>query len=1136
MSQGLLGGSMNDAHTSLPGNVQLSASTDDISQTNAAYAHDGRRVSQENFYRIACDPRRSVVVEACAGAGKTWMLVSRMLRALLEGAQPHELLAITFTKKAAGEMRQRLYTWVEEFSQASDAQLQQALRDRGLGADISDEQLARLRGLHQLLLKADRPVQVRTFHGWFATLVRNAPVGELMRWGLPVQYELLEDDSRAVAQVWRRFHRRVAQDPQARLDYEEAVAVYGRHQTLKALEAALSKRVEFALADAQGVVEASVQTMAERFADMAQYEEPIQALSGAIAKTILQEAAQALGVASQKSYAAKGAQLQQALQDGNSNQIFDSLLTKANSPRSFGDTINGLASIQAAQDMLLHIRQAQLQHQAWLHQQRMARLTRGLLEDYAALKRERSWLDMNDLELTALRLLSDPRSGAWISERLDAQVRHLLVDEFQDTNPLQWKTLEAWIASYAGAARAPSIFIVGDPKQSIYRFRRAEPQVFQDAKRFIAEELGGDILSCDHTRRNAQGVVQLVNTVFAPLAAEGRFDGFRAHTTASDLPGCVFKLPQVLKEVGGSGAASEEDVSVWRDSLSVPRHTPEDKRKVLEVRQAARWLAHALRGTGFGGMTSIKAADVMVLARKRERLTLFKCELDALRIPAQFAEKTELYELPVVQDLLALVDALVSPRHDLSLAQALKSPLFGLDDAVLVQWVQHLQSRDADNTPGWLAALLADAPLPSDLAQVFVPIADKLRRWQTLLLQLPPHDALSAIYRDGDVLAAYTATVSPSQAASVQAHLQALLGAALAVDGGRFLTAYGFVRALRAGGYTVPQVAAPDAVQLLTVHGAKGLEAPVVLMLDCDSESPKSATMGVLVQWPGQDNFPRRFVFLASESTPPPCCVDLLAQEVTARDREEHNALYVALTRAKQALVFSAMQPHRDHAHSWWKQLQAHAQDADPVPDAPDAGPPPEGGWADGHVHDLPMLPAALRLAPLTLPMQLVPDSDVDLDARIGQAMHCLLEHYVPGQANEAGLWNKHAWHLAQSQFLLDETQMARATQSAQAIVQGEGAWAWDAGLLQWQGNEISIYYRGRSLRMDRLVQRNDTGHWWVLDYKSAAQPQTDPSLCAQLATYCAAVQLAYPGQTVRAAFLSATGKFIEPVLPGDLP
>jgi len=1117
---------------------EFTRDSDDPSQAGAAYAHDGRRVSQAAFYSIACDPRRSVVVEACAGAGKTWMLVSRMLRALLEGAQPHELLAITFTKKAAGEVRQRLHAWLEEFSQASDVQLQQALRDRGLGPDSSPEQLARLRGLHHLLLKADRPVQVRTFHGWFATLVRNAPVGELMRWGLPAHYELLEDDSRAVAQLWRRFHRRVAQDAQARQDYEDAVAVYGRHQTLKALEAALAKRVEFALADAQGVVEASVQTMAQRFAAMAQYGDPLEALFGRTGKTVLDAAARALGAASQKTYAAKGVQLQQALEAGDSAQVLDALLNKTGGPRSFGDRLNGMADIQAAQAWLLEVRRAQLQHRAWLHQQRMARLTRGLLADYAALKRERSWLDMNDLELTAQRLLSDARSSAWISERLDAQVRHLLVDEFQDTNPLQWKTLEAWIGSYAGAARAPSIFIVGDPKQSIYRFRRAEPQVFQDAKRFITEQLGGDSLSCDHTRRNAQGVVQLVNTVFTPLAADGGLEGFRAHTTASESTGCVLKLPQVLRETPPPGAAPEEGEGIlWRDSLTMARHSPEDKRKVLEARQAARWLAQALRGAGVAGMGPMQAADVMVLARKRERLSLLKQELDALRLPAQFAEKTELHELPVVQDLLALVDALVSPRHDVSLAQALKSPIFGLDDAVLVQWVQHLQSSGAQSPSGWLPALFSDTPLPPALAQVFTPVVGKLRRWQSLLLNLPPHDALSAIYREADVLAAYTATVPPAQAASVQAHLHALLGAALAVDGGRFLTAYGFVRALRAGGYTVPQVAAPDAVQLLTVHGAKGLEAPWVLMLDCDSESPASASMGVLVQWPGQDDIPRRFVFLASESAPAPCCEDLLAEEMAAREREEHNALYVALTRAKQALVFSSMQPHRDNSKSWWKQLQAHALDAEPVPETLAPGPVPQGGWADGQVLDLPVLPDTLSRASNTVPAPAPPATCEDLEARIGQAMHCLLEHYVPaGKGSEGGLWGMHAWRLAQHQCALDEAQMARAAQAAQAIVQGQGAWAWDAECLLWQGNEISIYHRGRKLRMDRLVHRKDTGHWWVLDYKSAAQPQLDPALCTQLATYRAAVQLAYPGQTVRAAFLSASGQFIEPVLPGDVP
>ena len=139
--------------------------------SSPAYEHNGQRISREQFYRIACDPRRSVVVEACAGAGKTWMLVSRILRALLEGAQPHEILAITFTKKAAGEMRQRLHEWLQAFASASPEQLDAALAERGLAPTPPLRQA--LRDLYPRLLACGRPVQVRTFHSWFAALLRR---------------------------------------------------------------------------------------------------------------------------------------------------------------------------------------------------------------------------------------------------------------------------------------------------------------------------------------------------------------------------------------------------------------------------------------------------------------------------------------------------------------------------------------------------------------------------------------------------------------------------------------------------------------------------------------------------------------------------------------------------------------------------------------------------------------------------------------------------------------------------------------------------------------------------------------------------------------------------------------------------
>ena len=178
------------------------------SQPQAAYEHNGHLVSAEAFYKIACDPRRSVAVEACAGAGKTWMLVSRILRALLDGVdsttgqlrvQPHEILAITFTKKAASEMRERLYNWLEEFSGASTEKLLQELRDRGVfipeglqPASVLPEQLS---NLYQSILSNGRQVQVRTFHSWFAALLRSAPLAILQHMELPANYDLLEDDS-----------------------------------------------------------------------------------------------------------------------------------------------------------------------------------------------------------------------------------------------------------------------------------------------------------------------------------------------------------------------------------------------------------------------------------------------------------------------------------------------------------------------------------------------------------------------------------------------------------------------------------------------------------------------------------------------------------------------------------------------------------------------------------------------------------------------------------------------------------------------------------------------------------------------------------------------------------------------------
>ncbi len=161
----------------------------------AAYRIDGQLVERAAFYTVACDPARSVAVEACAGAGKTWMLVSRILRALLDGTAPQDILAITFTKKAAGEMRQRLQDWLRDFAALDDAQATRELVLRGMAPEQAAASATDLRGLHARLLAAGRPVQIRTFHSWFAALLRGAPLAVLQELGLPAEHELLEDDS-----------------------------------------------------------------------------------------------------------------------------------------------------------------------------------------------------------------------------------------------------------------------------------------------------------------------------------------------------------------------------------------------------------------------------------------------------------------------------------------------------------------------------------------------------------------------------------------------------------------------------------------------------------------------------------------------------------------------------------------------------------------------------------------------------------------------------------------------------------------------------------------------------------------------------------------------------------------------------
>ncbi|MES1161591.1 MAG: UvrD-helicase domain-containing protein, partial [Rhizobacter sp.] len=304
--------------------------------TRAAYQANGQPVERAAFYAMACDPQRSVVVEACAGAGKTWMLVSRILRALLDGAAPHEILAITFTRKAAGEMRERLNEWLREFGSphTSDAQRIAALVQRGVPPAQAPQLAPQLAAPHQRVLRDGRSVQVSTFHAWFAQLLRAAPLELLAELGLQQDMELIEDIDDHRPGVFRRFHAALLRDPALRADHAVLIAQRGRSQARAWFDAVWSKRVEFELADAAGVLEDSVEAPAGMPAH------PTAALASLPWRSSLADLVDALargGALARKAGVALGL----ALEASDAEAMFDAcvaaLFTQKGEPRKLGD-------------------------------------------------------------------------------------------------------------------------------------------------------------------------------------------------------------------------------------------------------------------------------------------------------------------------------------------------------------------------------------------------------------------------------------------------------------------------------------------------------------------------------------------------------------------------------------------------------------------------------------------------------------------------------------------------------------------------------------------------------------------------------------------------------------------------------
>jgi len=508
-----------------------------------------------------------------------------------------------------------------------------------------------------------------------------------------------------------------------------------------------------------------------------------------------------------------------------------------------------------------------------------------------------------------------------------------------------------------------------------------------------------------------------------------------------------------------------------------------------------------------------------------------------------------------------VLEAIILPAHDLALARALRSPAFDVSDQVLMALARHVRTLGAlndgaSNGGGLWATALMQMPLDtlSEIDQQSIQSARRLfASWREQAQQLPPHDLLQRVVDDAQWRATLAKRLPPAMLRQALLYLDAVVSESLMLWGGRDATPARWLRAMRQLKTKLPSEAMKGVVQLLTIHGAKGLEADVVMLVNCDPKPPNANSYSLLVDWPVGSNHPTACAFVGRAAEAAPSLSGLLERLAQSQYLEECNALYVALTRARESLVFSRTEPASSSSSraSWWQHLWASQALQEnqrwSVPElviASNALLTREVGIpvapVDAQLSVLPKLLMPARSE--VVASEQAPDASMDMDAWRGTLVHRVLEWATACPVAERTPAQMAQWmNRASSQYPPDPDWLASMALSDVLATLTDQVWqtlnhptssAWlDPAQSVWSGNEVTIWHEGRMHRLDRLVLKqhaDGTQQWWVIDYKMHESPHTWPDYVAQLTQYAKAVAAQEPGTPVRAAFINRYGDFLE--------
>ena len=1100
--------------------------------------------------RIALDPSRSVVVEAVAGSGKTWLLVSRIVRLLIEGVAPSQILAITFTRKAAQEMATRLREWLYLLATADETEAREFLRQREVPEDGLGTALARSRLLYEVFLTAQPPITITTFHSWFLQILKRAPLEA----GALGDVNLVEQTGALLDEAWQRFGSRVQREPQGELAraLDRLFQDYGLESTRRLLRNFVMRRAEW-WAYTRGRKEAVTWAL-ERIASEMQLDPDAdviatlrtdRALQSELAELVALMArntvtdrnlAEAYSVRSAAAGNPEWFQLARELVLTKPGTIKSRKL-RAKPPKELGVADDPrLVDLHHALGERFVRACSQLADLA-CYRANEAALACGvaMLDAYQALKAERQAIDYGDIEWHAYSLVSVSEHAVYMQYKLDTRYRHILLDEFQDTNPLQWLTLKSWFAAAAEADSRPVVFLVGDPKQSIYRFRGAEARLFTQAAGYLAGTFGAAKVLQQQSRRCAPAVIDVVNTLFA---AEPEFEGYAPHTAHFvSKPGRVEVLRLAQKTTGAALAAVS--TSSMRNPLERALELEEDRCREDEAQLLAERIGEIVATwmVTDDGATSrpVRYRDIMVLVKRRTHLAVYEQALRRHDIAFVTSRQGGLLGTLEAQDMVALLEFLVAPFADLRLAHALRSPVFAASDEDLMALAQV-------RAPSWwerLGILARETSASAEMKRAH----ELLARWLAQSDALPVHDQLDRIYFEGDVVTRYAAAVPESARGPVLANLHAFMQRALDTDAGRYPSLPRFLHELvdlaDASAEEAPDEGivgdAGDAVRIYTVHGAKGLEAPVVWLLNVAAGRQPNDSYEAIVDWPPDAEAPTHFSVCTRKQEQGSVQRRLKDNQDALSRREDLNLLYVAMTRARQALIVSGCEG-AGQKDSWYEKvrhavrkasgaelahddLAASASYGEGLAVAPPRSDSPRAVTAQAQ-------PAFDPRLALPVPAGVRRDAVTGRGQRYGTSFHALMERLttegqVPRLSPDA------ARSALQTELRLTGRELDSMWDDAMRLL-GTPALArfFDPAMYVRAANEVS--YAGASgdvRRIDRLVELEDA--LWILDYKTGELPDSPELLAqyeAQMREYLGAMSAAARGKPVRAMLVFASG------------